>query len=525
MARRVWTVARVEEIQRLIGEGLSDRQISQTLHCRRSRVKEVRELGSDAARVIAAPRPASEPAWASGVVWPAVLDEIGRGFEIKRVWEERAAQVTTYSNFWKYLDRRYPALLKETVTLREFDPGTHCEVDWAGDRIPWWDRSGHRHEAHVFVGILCHSQLLFAWASESERKTHWLTAHQRMFESFAGVPRVVVPDNLKAGVLRSHLYDPDLNPGYTELARHYGTAIVPARVRRPRDKSLVENGVGLVMRLLRFVYRHHRFHSLAEINEALGAITERINTRPHSRFRISRKEKFERFERQALRPLPSEPFEQIEWRRAKIHPDGTVAIEAAYYSVPFLHRGKEVRAKLTARQVEIFVGMERVALHARDRARSGHRVIDSSHLPPNAAAYRETTPQFLLSQARFISPDLHQFIDELFQADSLGNLRRAQGLIRHAREEITRFGRQEATTRVAHAIEQMRRFNQPRVTYFSEQLTRLRRRTENPDSQACREISRRPGNPMLRNLPQAGAASTNTGVNLQLLPESSGPRS
>ncbi len=502
MARRVWTVARVEEIQRLMSEGLSDRQIARTLRCRRSRIREVRELGPAACQVIAAPAVAIEPGWSAGIEWSAVLDEIGRGFEIKSVWDERAGTATTYPNFWKYLHRRYPNLLTHTVTLREFAPGSTCEADWAGDKIPWWDRSSHRHESHVFIGILCHSQLLFAWSGENEKKSNWLLAHQRMFTFFGGAPQVVVPDNLKTGVKKAHLYDPDLNPAYTELATHYGTAIVPARVRRPRDKALVENGVGLVMRLFRWVYRHHRFRSVAEVNEALSQITARINERPHSRFRTSRRARFEANERAALRPLPEIPFEQIEWKRAKVHPDCTVSVEATYYSVPFIHRGKEVRVKITPHQVEIFMGLERVALYARDRSRSGASRIETSHLPPNSRAYLETTPQSLLSQARFISAPLHAFIDELFQLDALAHVRRVQGFIRHAREVIAKFGRSDAEPRIALAVEQMRRFDRARVTYFSEQLAVLRKQSLRVSP--VREIRRIPGNPMLRRYSPAG---------------------
>ncbi len=145
--------------------------------------------------------------------------------------------MTGYSNFWKFLGKRYSWLMKKTVTLREFEPGTHCEVDWAGSRIPWWDHRGQRREAHVFLGILCHSQLIFAWASADERKHNWIAAHQKMYSFFGGVPRVTVPDNLKSGVSKAHLYDPELNPGYSEMGRHYHTAIVPARVRRPTPDS------------------------------------------------------------------------------------------------------------------------------------------------------------------------------------------------------------------------------------------------------------------------------------------------
>lgn len=500
MARRGVSVALVQEIQRLIDEGLSDRKIARALRCRRARVAEIRTMGPAAqpafvSAVMTPPVPEA-PLWATTVPWEAVIDEIGRGFELKRIWEERAASLTGYPNFWKYLQRRYPACLRATVAIREFEPGSQCEVDWAGHTIPWRDASGHRRAAHVFVGTLCHSQLIFACAFENEKKESWIAGHVKMFSFFQGVPRVTAPDNLKAGVTRTHLYDPDLNPAYTELATHYGTAVVPARVRRPKDKALGELAVKLVTRLFAWTFRHRRFGSLAEINEALAETCHRINSKPHSRFKISRHARFEVAERGHLKPLPATPFEQVEWKTARVHPDSTVSADAATYSVPHIHRGKEVRVKLTRNQVEVFLDLARVALHVRDRSHTGRRVIDPAHLPPNAKAYLETTPQHLLSQSRFVSIDLHGLIEELFQEDALAHLRRAQGLIRRARAEIDASGRPAAEAMIKTAIEQMRRFGRIRVSVFDQQLTTLRRRNARPAPE--REITRIPGNPMLR---------------------------
>lgn len=496
MARRIWTVARVEDIQRLIRLGHSDRQIARTLRCRRTRIGEIRELGADAVRAIAIEQVAeAEPAWAMLIEWSAVETEIRQGFELKRIWEERAKEATSYSNFWKYLWRRFGWLLKRTVTLREFDPGTHCEVDWAGGKIEWWDEGRHRREAHIFIGILCYSQVIFAAAFVDEKRASWLVAHQKMFAAFKGVPRVTVSDNLKTGVNKAHLYDPDLNPAYADLARHYDTAIIPARPRHPRDKALVEGAVRIVMRLFRWMYRNRKFRSLNEVSEALAAVIERINSRPHSRYRVSRVERLESLERAHLQPVPQVPFEDIEWREPSVHPDCTVAVDSATYSVPHIHRGKEVRVKLTARQVEVFLNLERIALHARDRSRSGARHIEPIHLPPNSMAYREATPQNILSQARFLSAALHSFIDELFKQDTLANLRRSQGYIRHAREEISRFGRTEAEPRIAEAMAQMRRFDNNRVAFMASAIERLRTKKM---PEVSRAIARIPGNPMLR---------------------------
>jgi hypothetical protein len=226
MPRKGLTMARVHEVLRLIQEGLSDRQIARALALRRSRVAEIRGLGDEAPTVLGT-AVFPEPLWTDGVDWEAVDREIREGHELKRIWEERAAERTSYPNFWKYLNRRFAPLLKETVTLREFEPGGHCEVDYSGDPVMWWDERNRPQKAQIFVGILCHSQLLFALATVDQKKASCLLAHQKMYAFFGGVSRVTVPDNTKTGVLKAHLYDPDLNPAYLDLAIHYGTAVVP----------------------------------------------------------------------------------------------------------------------------------------------------------------------------------------------------------------------------------------------------------------------------------------------------------
>ena len=496
MAKNGISVARVEEIQRLIAEGQRDRFIARALKCRRMKVSQVRQAGAatPASGLVTANH--SAPLWTAQIDWAAVLKDIGEGFQLKRIWEENASKLTSHSNFWKQLYRRYPYLLKATVTLREFEPGTHCEVDYAGNRIEWVDRNGEVHEAHVFIGILCFSQLVFAWASPDEKSQQWLSAHQKMYTFFGGVPHVTVCDCLKTGVIKTHRYDPDLNPSYAELAAHYKTAVVPARPYHPKDKALAENAVGLVMRLFRFVYRRHRFFSLGEINQALAKTYERINAKPHTRFKVSRRQRWEEQEKGKLKPLPALPYEPVEWKTAKVHPDSTIAVDSATYSVPHEHRGKEVRVKLTPNHIEVYLRTARIKMHPRERSKKGVRVIDNADLPPNSVAYRETTPNSVLSQARFVHADLHSLIDDLFQEDTLGNLRRAQGLVRRAYQELEVLGRERASKNIKEAINKMREYRRMRVSYFAESLTALRKQNfeEAPDLQ----IQRLPNNPMLR---------------------------
>ena len=497
MARKRMTVVRFEEVKRLIGEGLSDRAIMRALRCRREKVAEIRKGTASAP---GRPKAIVGPLWTEQVSWAEVTTELSLGHPLKLIHEEKASHLTTYSNFWKQFYRRYPALLKASVTLREFAPGERAEVDYAGDTIPWLDLKTKRvHHAYVFVGTLGFSQFFFAHATGDMKSTNWLHSHRRMFEAFGGVPHVLVPDCLKQGVSKCHLYDPDLNPSYAELAAHYRTAIVPARPKHPKDKALVEGAVKIIMRYFKWLNRRRTFTSLSEINQALREVVAKINGKPHTRFKISRRERFEKVEFQKLKPLPEFVFDAIEWRQAILHPDSHIAVESACYSAPYIHRGKKLRVKLTEFQVEIYLDLERIAIHVRDRQRLGNRVTNTEHLPPNSRAYREATPQHLLSQARFVSPSLHVLLDELFTADTMGNLRRAQGFIRAAVREINETGREPAVARIGAAIDQMRRFNKIRVSYFTAQLTHLRKTEAHANTNSSeREIIRQPNNPMIR---------------------------
>ena len=501
MARRKLTVDRYAEIKRRLLAGRGVREIARALGCSRRLVRELRAGLKDSPD---APKPLADPLWMAQLDWPALIHDLGLGHPLKFLWEEKAQHLTTYSNFWKQFYRKFPQYRQASITAREFAPGERVEVDYAGDAIEWVEmKSGEIRKAHVFVAGLGFSQLLFAWAAEDTKSRNWLGSHRRMFAFYGGVPHVTVPDCLKQGVLKCHLYDPDLNPGYAQLAVHYATAVVPARPDHPKDKAIVEGLVKILMRYVRFRYRRRRFTSLAEINRALAECIERINDRRHSRFGVSRRERFETVEKAALKPLPIGEVDYGEWKDATLHADCYVYVEGDYYSAPHIHRHKRLRIKLTDNQVEIFLRLERLAIHPRSRHRNGRRIKIDAHFPPASQAYYEATPQKLLSQSRFIHPELNRLFVELFNADVYGHLRRCQGFVRSSTQEINQSGHDIASVRIAAAIATMRRYNRCRVPYFQALLAQARKQAIHP--QAGRDIVRRPGNPMLRYVAGASA--------------------
>lgn len=493
MARREMTVERFTDIKQRIELGESDRQIARALKVRRMKVAEIRR-GEAADRSV--PKMFRGPAWTQGIDWESVKEDLGYKHPLKFIWEEKAQAFTTYPNFWKVFYKKFPYLKEAISTPRDFNPGERAEVDWAGGKIEWIDiRTGEIHEAVVFIGTLGYSQLIYAWASDSMKSRQFLEGHKRMYEFFGGVPKVTVPDCTKTAVSKCHLYDPDINLAYAEMGRFYRTGIVPARAYHPKDKALVELAVKLVVRYFRWLYRRQTFTSIAEINDALRTTVNRINERKHTRFGVSRAERFEKFEKAALRSLPPLPFECFEWKETILHPDSTVWVDTNYYSAPHTLRGRSLRVKISESLIEIFFEGERVAAHARDRSHKGKRIIDLNHLPENSKAYYEATPQNLLSQARFLSKELFELIVDLFNKDTLAHIRIVQGFVRVATKHINEAKEKGKENHIAKAIATMRSYNRFRVPYFEELLKHYRLqilKTEN------REIKRKPGNPMLR---------------------------
>jgi transposase len=488
-------VDRYNEIERLLAAGRGVREIARALKCSRRTVREIRDRRRD---LPDAHKVTADPLWMAQIDWLQIIHDLGLGHPLKFLWEEKAQSLTTYSNFWKQFHRKFPQYRQATATAREFEPGERVEVDYAGDTLEWIDVStGEIHKAYVFVAGLGFSHLLFAWAAEDTKSRNWLGCHRRMFAFYGGVAHVTVPDCLKQGVLKCHLYDPDLNPGYAELAAHYSTAVVPARAGHAKDKAVVEGLVKILMRYVRFRYRRQRFTSLPQINVALSECAERINARPHSRFGVSRRERFETVEKAALKALPPAPFDVGEWKQVKLHPDCYLHVECVYYSAPHIHRGKLLRVKLTEHHVEIFLELERLAIHPRSRHRDGRRINIDAHFPPASQAYYEATPQKLLSQSRFIHPELNRLVVDLFNADVYGNIRRVQGLIRSATKELQRCGHEQASTHIEAAIAHMRHFNKVRVPYFQMLLAQAHQQKVDPNPLG-RDIVRKPGNPMLR---------------------------
>ncbi len=217
------------------------------------------------------------------------------------------------------------------------------------------------------------------------------------------VPRQIVPDNLRAGVLRANWYEPGLNPTYRDFAEHYSTAILPTRVRRPRDKAKVEVGVLVVERWILARLRNQQFFSLAELNAAIAVLLVDLNERPMRKLGVSRRQLFEQLDKPALAPLPAEPFVYAEWRIRRVALDYHVDIDGHYYSVPYRLLREQVEARVTARMVEVFHRGERVAVHVRGGIRGRHTTL-AEHMPQAHRRHAEWNIARIRREASAIGP-------------------------------------------------------------------------------------------------------------------------
>lgn len=296
---------------------------------------------------------------------------------------------------------------KLSVTMRQTHAGgDKLFVDYAGDTVPVIiDRlTGATRPAQIFVAVLGASNFTYAEATWTQGLGDWIAAHTRAFAAIGGVPQLIVPDNAKVAVIKACLYEPQVNRTYAEMAAHYGTAVLPARPRRPRDKAKVEAGVLIVERWLIGRLRHRRFHSLAELNTAIGELLIRLNEeRSIRRLGVTRRQLLEELDRPALKSLPVEPYVFAEWRVRRVGIDYHVDVDDHFYSVPYRFARAEVEVRLTARTVEVFARGERIAAHLRSSGNSKHTTIPD-HMPSSHRRYADWTIDRIRRDATNVGP-------------------------------------------------------------------------------------------------------------------------
>lgn len=369
-------------------------------------------------RLLFPPPPRVETALRPQPDWAWVHQELRRkGVTLLLLWQEYKARHPDGLRYsWFCHTYRAWAGKLDVVMRQEHRAGEKLFVDYAGQTVAVTDRhSGAVRAAQIFVAVLGASSYTYAEATDTQTLADWIGSQVRALEFFGGVPEIIVPDNLKSAVARACRYEPDLNPTYRDFAQHYQVAIMPARVRHPRDKAKVEAGVLVVERWILARLRQRVFFSLCELNGAIRELLVDLNRRAFKRLPGSRASQFAAIDQPALRPLPAMAYQYAEWRRVRVHIDYHVEFDKRYYSVPHALVGRELEARATERTVEIFNRGSRVASHIRLRGQTRYST-QPEHMPPSHRAYAEWTPQRLISWAQSIGVATAAVIEHMLEA-------------------------------------------------------------------------------------------------------------
>ena len=355
-----------------------------------------------------------------------------------------------YSQFC-YLYRQWAGRI-DPVMRQEHRAGEKMFVDYAGHTVDVYDlQANQMREAQIFVAVLGASNYTYAEATWSQTLPDWIGSHCRSFAFFGGVPQLVVPDNLKAGVNKACFYEPDINPTYLDMANHYGTAVIPARVKKAKDKAKVEVAVQVVERWILARLRNRQFFSLSQLNEAIAELLVDLNSKPFQKLPGCRKQLFDTLDRPALNPLPAKPYQYAEWKKATVNIDYHIEVERHYYSVPYQLIKNKLDVRITQRTIECFYKNKRVASHIRSYQKGRHTTV-KEHMPKSHQKWAQWTPDRFIRWAGKVGPHTQTLIETILnsRAHPQQGFRSCLGILRLAKS----YGNQrlEAACRRAVSI-------------------------------------------------------------------------
>lgn len=432
MPRERLPMRKISDVLRLHAEGLSKRRIAVSLNIGRTAVGDyIGRAGraglswplpselceDDLERLLFPPQHVRSVDRPAPPDWPELHREMKKpGVTLALLWEEYRAQHPNGYGYSRFCDLYRDWRGKLNPTMRQHHvAGEKLFVDYAGQTVEVIDSlTGEVHEAQVFVATLGASSYTYAEATLSQKLPDWIGSHSRAFSFFGGVPAQVVPDNLKSGIIKACLYDPEVNRTYADLATHYGTAVLPARPYKPRDKAKVEVGVQVVERWVLARLRKRRFFSLAELNQAIRELLEVLNNRGSKHLGMSRRQLFEELDRPALKSLPTLGYEYAEWKQRRAGIDYHVEVAKHFYSVPHSLIKQTLWVRITERSVEIFHKGKRVAVHMRGPGNRRHTTI-SEHMPSSHRRYASWTPEKIHRMASAQGPNTEALIEVILR--------------------------------------------------------------------------------------------------------------
>ena len=417
-------MTKYREILRLHSQGISQRSIAASCECARSTVQRTLahaemhglvwplppEMTDERLRKVFTPNETTaQPGGYKEPDYEQVHSELAKsGVTLSLLWNEYSTRCRQngeipymYTQFCKRY-RDYAVMYKATMHL-EHKPGEKMEVDWAGQTMELADNiTGEGIPVYVFVSALPYSGYAYVEAFLSRNQENWIAAHVNAYRHFGGVTRILVPDNLKTGVDRVEWYTPVINRSYHEMAEHYNTAVIPARIRKPKDKPSVEGAVGVVSTWIIAALRNWKFFSLRELNEAVREKLDEFVSKPFQKKPGSRLSVFLDEEQPNLQPLPDRPFELADWKVCVVAYNYHVSADKMFYSVPHEYIKQKVDVRLTRSTIEVFQNGTRIASHARKYGHPGQYATRPEHMPEDHLKYVQWNAERFLSWAKAI---------------------------------------------------------------------------------------------------------------------------
>lgn len=420
------------EILRLSSLGLNKTQISQSVGCSRTTVIQVLNLATKKKITYPLEQDMSDAQLAK-LLFPSAKTRLEykmpdyeyvskemrhSGVTLNLLWLEYCEQCRNngelpyqLTQFKKHY-RDYAVKANATMHLNH-KPGEILQVDWAGDTAKVINTdTGEPMPAYVFVACLPYSGYAYAEAFFSMNEECWITAHVNAFRYFGGITRIIQCDNLKTGVTSHRKGEVILNKAYNDMAEHYGTAILPCRVRAPKDKAMVEGTVGVISNFILAALRNRQFLSLSELNKAILERLYLFNNKPFQKREGSRASEFEE-ERKFLLPLPKRSFELSEWKVATVAPNYHISVDRMNYSVPYEYIKQKVDVRLTKSTVEVFFNGNRICSHPRLHGRPNQYSTVEAHMPANHQKYIQWNGERFRHWASKIGENTHTVIDAL----------------------------------------------------------------------------------------------------------------
>ena len=434
----------IQDIIRRLQTGESERRIAQDMQIARATVHKYHEIAREKGyleKTVTQPSngelrevlgPGVQAPRQTSTVEPyreKIQEWLKQGVEMTAIWlrlQENFGYKGGYSSVRRFVHRLEPVQPEVFIRVHS-EPGEDMQVDFGSVGQLYDPVTKRMRNAYVFVATLGYSRHQYAELVFDQKVATWIALHKRTFEFFGGVPKRVIPDNLKAAVVRALVHDPVLGEAYRRMAMHDGFMISPTIPRTPQHKGKVESGVHYVKR------NFMAGQEFVDIN--VGNLHLRdwiLNTagvRKHGTTSEAPLQMFNEIEKACLQPLPTQTFQLLEIRPVKVHPDCHVVITGSFYSVPFEYVGQELSAHVSVNFVEIYKGQDLVTTHPRS-TRSGQWHTRLEDYPPAKSAYLIRTPDYCKKLGAKIGPSTLSVVEQLLADRPLDRLRSVQSILR-----------------------------------------------------------------------------------------------